>query len=240
MKNTELVHRIKKHFNKKEIVTTQEITEVLADALPKVTSSTISWRINQLKNEKLIHQVGRGLYSFNYKPEYNFELDLKTKRVYNRVKALTDSEVSVWDTNALDLIIENKNAKSLIFLSVAKEELEPLFNNMLAFSKQVFLNPDKEIINRYLKPLEQAIVLTPLVSETPLIKTGDYITPTIEGLLVNALCESTNTLEPIGYNIKELFEFAFKKYNINRSKLIRFATRRDKKSEIEILIKNIL
>ena len=203
MKNTELVSKLKKRFSKKETVTTQEITEVLADALPNVSSSTLSWRINQLKTENLIHQAGRGLYSFTYKPEYNFELGLKTKRIYNRVKALTTSEVSVWDTNALDLILEKKNSKSLIFLSVAKEELEPLFNNMLAFSKQVFLNPDKETINRYLKPLEEAIVLTPLISETPLIKTGDYITPTIEGLLVNSLCEFISlSKHGLSYNCK--------------------------------------
>ncbi|MBL7901570.1 MAG: hypothetical protein JNK73_06220 [Bacteroidia bacterium] len=231
---------MKKRYGKKETVTTQEITEVLSDALPNISASTISWRINQLKNENLIHQAGRGLYSFEFKPDYNFDLSLKTKRIYNRVKALATSEICVWDTNALDSILGVDNTKSLIFLSVVKEDLEPLFNNMQAFSKQVFLNPDKETIKRYLKPLEEAIVLTPMVSETPLIKTGDYVTPTLEGLLVNSLCEFNTTLDPMGYSMRDLFALAFEKYSINRSKLLRFASRRDKKLEIETLLKNIL
>lgn len=240
MKNAELISRLKKRYGKKETVTTQEITEVLSDALPNISASTISWRINQLKNENLIHQAGRGLYSFEFKPDYNFDLSLKTKRIYNRVKALATSEICVWDTNALDSILGVDNTKSLIFLSVVKEDLEPLFNNMQAFSKQVFLNPDKETIKRYLKPLEEAIVLTPMVSETPLIKTGDYVTPTLEGLLVNSLCEFNTTLDPMGYSMRDLFALAFEKYSINRSKLLRFASRRDKKLEIETLLKNIL
>lgn len=239
MRNSEIASKLKKHFVKQTTITTQEISEVLIAAFPDLSPNTISWRINQLKKDQFIQQVGRGLYSFEFKPEYQPEISLKTKRVYNRIKPLCQSALSVWDTQMLDAIIGIRSDKHWMFFATAKEDLESLFDQMLDFSKQVFLQPDKEVINRYMMPLNEAIILTPLISETPLEKSGDYFTPTIEGILVNAWLAFDNYLAPSGYDIKELYQSAFSKYNINQSKLLRFSTRRDKRTEIEKFIKNI-
>jgi hypothetical protein len=56
---------------------------------------------------------------------------------------------------------------------------------MLDFSKQTFLQPDKDVISRYLITHNEVVIITRLVSETPLYKSGEYTAPTIEGLLVN-------------------------------------------------------
>ena len=57
----------------------------------------------------------------------------------------------------------------------------------------------------------EAVIITPLVSETPLYKSGEYTTPTIEGLLVNVWLKYESYLQPIGFDIKTLYEQAFKK-----------------------------
>lgn len=240
MKNSEVVSELKTKYRDQTTVSTQEIKEVLVSIFPDLTPSTISWRINQLKKEKLIQQVGRGIYSFEFKPDYSPQLSLKTKRTYNRIKQLCSSTLCVWDSGMLDDIQGMESDRHWMFFSAAKDELEPLFQKMLDFSKQVFLSPDKEVINRYMVPLKEAIVLTPLVSETPLNEAKDYTMPTIEGILVNAWIKSSNMLEPIGYDINKLFQLAFSNYNINRSKLLRYASRRDQRSQIETLIHSIV
>jgi len=63
--------------------------------------------------------------------------------------------------------------------------------------ENLWTSPDKEVINRYMMPSKEAIILAPLVSETPLDEDSDYITPTIEGVLVNAWIKNTNMLAPI-------------------------------------------
>jgi len=239
MKNSEVISELKNKYGTQSTVSTQEIKEVLIGIFPDLTPSTISWRINQLKKEKLIHQVGRGIYSFEFKPDYIPQLSLKTKRTYNRIKQLCSSTLCVWDSLMLDDILGAESDRHWMFFSTAKNELEPLFQQMLDFSKQVFLSPDKEVINRYMAPLKEAIILTPLVSETPLFEDTDYITPTIEGVLVNAWISSSNMLDLIGYDIKKLFQDAFTSFNINRSKLLRYASRRDQRSQIETLINSI-
>jgi hypothetical protein len=236
MKNPDIIIILREKYTYQTMVSTQEIIDVLKSIFPDLSSSTISWRINQLKKEQLIHQVGRGWYSFEFKPEFTPQISLKTKRTYNRIKPLCSSTISVWDTLMLDDIIDTQSDKHWMFFAVPKDELESLFQQMLDFSKQVFLSPDREIINRYMIPLKEAIVLTPLVSENPLIEGSDYITPTIEGILVNAWINASIMLEPIGYDIIKLFKCAFSNFNINRSRLLRYAARRDQRSQIEALI----
>jgi hypothetical protein len=239
MKNSELASKLKEHFANQSVITTKEITEVLVNAFPELSPSTISWRLNQLKKEKLIYQTGRGLYSFEFKPEYIPDFSLKAKRLYNRIKPFCKGDLSMWDIQMLNDIGETNVNRHWTFLSTNKEELEPLFENMLDFSKQTFLQPDKEVISRYVMAHNEAVIITPLVSETPLYKSGEYITPTIEGLLVNVWLEHESYLQPIGFDIKTLYEQAFKKYSVNQSKLLRYAARRDKRNEINEFIKSI-
>ena len=239
MKNSELASKLKEHFANQSVIATKEITEVLVTAFPELSPSTISWRLNQLKKEKLIYQTGRGLYSFEFKPEYTPEFSLKAKRLYNRIKPLCKTDLSMWDTQMLNDIGETKIERYWMFLSTNKEELEPLFENMLDFSKQTFLQPDKEVISRYVMAHNEAVIITPLVSEIPLYKSGEYITPTIEGLLVNAWLKYESYLQPIGFDIKKMYEQAFKKYSVNQNKLLRYAARRDKRNEINEFIKTL-
>ncbi len=239
MKNSELIFKLREHFAYHSVITTREISEVLVKAYPELSPNTIAWRLSQLKKEKLIHQIGRGLYSFEYKPEYNPELSLRSKRLYNRIKPYCKTDLSIWDTYMLNMIAETNIERYWVFLSASKDELESLFNDMLSFSKQTFFQPDREVINRYVMAHDEAIIITPLISETPLDRSGEYITPTIEGILVNAWLKYENYLQPIGLDLRKLYENAFKKYNVNQSKLLRYAARRDKRNEINEFIKTL-
>lgn len=239
MRNNELALAIKEQFSTQTIITSKELVLFLSTFFPVLSTNTISWKINQLKVENLIYQAGRGLYTFDFKPEFNVEVSLKTKRIYNKAKSFVSSELVVWDTEILDLIVENENEKRTVFLLVQKDELNELFNQMLSLSKPVYLEPNHEIIQRYILPQNDVILLYSLISETPMLSHGDYILPTLEGVLVNAWLLFENYLKPLGYSIEEIFECAFKKYNVNKNKLLRYAARRDQRKEIEQLIQTI-
>lgn len=239
MKNTDLAHNLRVHFTGKQEFTTKEITDALQERFPDLSGSTIAWRLNQLKKDELLYQIGRGLYTFDYKPEFSPELSLKSKRLYNRVKALYTGEIVMWDTFLLNEIAGSDISKYWVFLALNKDELDALFGEMLSFSKKVYLQPDKETTARYLIPQDEAIILTALISETPTERSGDYLSPSIEGILVNAWFEHEQYLQPIGLDIRKLYEQAFAKYNVNKSKLLRYAARRDKRKEINELLKTI-
>lgn len=239
MTNSTLAKNLRKHFSGKQEFTSKEITNALQEYFPDLSGSTISWRLNQLKKDKLLYQVGRGLYTFDYKPEFVTELSLKSKRLYNRVRGIYSGEIVLWDTILLSEILGENIPKYWAFIALNKEDLDHLFDQMLAFSKKVYVQPDKETASRYLIPQDEAIILTTLVSETPVDKSGDYVRPSIEAILVNAWFDYDLYLEPIGLNISTLYQNAFAKYNVNKSKLLRYAARRDKRKEINELLKPI-
>lgn len=239
MRNKELALVIKEQFSRQTIITSKELVLFLSTYFPELSTNTISWKINQLKSENLIYQAGRGLYTFDFKPEFSAEISLKTKRIYNKTKSFVSSELVVWDTEMLDLIVARENEKRTTFLLVQKDELNELFEQMQSMSKPVFFEPNQETIQRYILPQSDVILLYPLISETPTQYNGDYAMPSLEGILVNAWLLSDNYLQPLGYSIKEIFETAFIKYNVNKNKLLRYASRRDQRKEIEQLIQNI-
>ena len=239
MKNTDIANQLRTHFIGKQEFTTKEVTGALRKYFPDLSDSTIAWRLNQLKKDKLLYQIGRGLYTFDYKPEFSPELSLKSKRLYNRVKGLYKGKIVIWDTLLLNEIASEETSKYWVFLALNKDELDALFGEMLSFSKKVYLQPDKETTARYLIPQDEAIILTALISETPIERSGDYLSPSIEGILVNAWFEHEQYLQPIGLDIHKLYEQAFSKYNVNKSKLLRYAARRDKRKEINELLKSI-
>jgi len=239
MKNSELALLIKGHFLSQSAITSKELGSFLLTLFPDLSRNTISWRINQLKAENLIYQVGRGLYTFIFKPEFKPEISLKSKRLYNKTKPFVCSDLVVWDTEFLDLIIDKTSLKRTTFLLVQKDELSDLFDQMQSMSRPVYLEPTNEIIQRYILNQSDVTILYPLISETPAQQNGLYILPTLESVLVNSWLLSENYLKPLGYSIEEIFKNAFKKYNVNKNKLLRYAARRDQRKEIEQLIQNL-
>jgi len=239
MNNKELAYKLQDFFINQSVIATKEIVDVLIQAFPELSPNTISWRINQLKKENLIFQVGRGLYSFEYKPEFKVEISLKTKRLFNRISTLSKNGIVIWDINLLKDISSNKIKKNWHFIYLKKDEIEIVFEELQKSSKPIFLQPDNHVINRYLLGQDEAIILLPLISEMPIVKVGDYSIPSLEGLLVNSWLKYESYLKPIGYDINQIFKNAFSEYNVNRSKLQRYATRRDKRQEINELINSI-
>jgi len=241
MKLDEIKSILKEELKCKSNFTTKELGDILTNINPEANPKTHSWKIYQLKKEGFINQTGRGLYSFRIKPEYIPKISLKAKRIYNRIKGLIPlTKIVIWETKLYKEIIDKPVEKEYIFIMVPRNEMEPLFNEMLGFSKKVFINPNKEIIQRYLFPFDEAIIITPLLSELPLIEATEYITPALEGILVNFWFRNEEYLKPMGIDLTEVYKYAFKKYNINQSKMLRYAARRDKRKEIENFIQTIL
>lgn len=236
MPQNTVIQLIKENIKDPAQFTTQELIDILTKLNPEATRNTHSWRINQLKTSGQIHQVGRGLYSFISKPEYTPLLSLKAKRLFNRVQELVpELEIVVWEINMLTEIMSLPTDKHYIFFHTKRDKIDFLYAKMLDFSKPVFPNPNREVIETYLLPLNEAIVLLPLSTQTPIMMLNDFKTKTIEGLLVSA-CLVENILAPIGIDLNQLFTAAFSKYNVNESKLLRYAGRRDRRTEIiEIL-----
>ena len=239
MKLHQLHAQLRERLPDKAIFSTDELKMALQSCFPNAAEATLSWRLSLLKKENLIQQIARGQYSFDFKAEYDPEISLKTKRTANRIRSFCSYVPIAWDTTMLNALSDEQRPLNWIFVEVDRAELDEIFNQSIQFSKKLFANPDRETIARYMIPVDEAIILIPRVSETPYIAHGEFSTLSIEGLLVNVYWHHDKFFRPAGFDIENIFKNALSQYKVNTAKLLRFATRRDKRIEIEQLLKTL-
>jgi hypothetical protein len=70
-------------------------------------------------------------------------------------------------------------------LEIEKETTEEVFYFLKDLKKQVFLEPDEEILEKYLSGGKEAVIAKPLVTEAPTKMIKGVTTATIEKILVD-------------------------------------------------------
>ena len=125
--------------------------------------------------------------------------------------------------------------KNYIIIEVEKDACEPVFGYVNEIKKNVFLNPNEEIFDRYIQNLDEAIIVKNLVSEAPLIIVQKITVPALEKILVDMLIETN--LFSAQQNEKEfILKSSMDKFTINKLKMRRYAIRRNREPEINKLL----
>jgi len=123
-------------------------------------------------------------------------------------------------------------------LEVEKEAMESVFYTLQEQGKEVFLDPSQEIIDKYVVNANEPIIIKRLTTEAPTQKVNKVVTQTIEKLLVDIYCDPILFAAQQGVELKRIYQTAFDKYNVNNTKMLRYASRRNKREEINNFINN--
>ena len=83
--------------------------------------------------------------------------------------------------------------------------------------------------------LHDFILVKPLISEAPLISDDSVPVPSVEKLLVDSVSDKEYTSISVSQR-KLLFQHAFEQYEINTSRMLRYAARKGKREEVETLL----
>ena len=94
--------------------------------------------------------------------------------------------------------------------------------------------PDQTDFDRYISGSD-AIIIRPLISESPLQLVEGINTPTIEKVLVDIVGDVEFSFLQ-GSEINYVYTTIFERHNVNKKKLLRYASRRGRKEEVEKLI----
>ena len=230
---------LKEKLKKKKQFTTKQLLLLLAEYYPDLKLNTYAWKINQLKNEGLIQQIGRGLYAFDKKPDYEPIISKSTKELYTRVKHFIPCQPFVmYDSHTFLSLIDADMKNNLIFFMVNRHKLDLFFYDIRSVKDKVFMNPCREVYEKHIYPSKEAVILLPLLSDTPLHKFNGYYTLALEAILVNVFIHANTGILINKKNLKMLYHKAFNNYNINIKKLLRYAARRERRNEIEEFLKN--
>ncbi len=141
----------------------------------------------------------------------------------------------LWPASTLIPYMHHIPNVNFLFVDVEREVAESVFNFLKVDShKRVFLLPSLNDIERYVSA-NDAIIIRPLISESPLQLVEGINTPTIEKVLVDIVGDVEFSFLQ-GSEINYVYTTIFERHNVNKNKLLRYATRRGRKEEVEQLI----
>lgn len=228
--------KILTYFKEQSTISKDKLVEYIIVDFPELKKSTINVYLSRFKKEGIINNPSRGVYSLENKEVFSPKIDTSLKRLYNKIQKQYPYIIfCVWNTKWINDLMRHQPFKQFQIIEVEKDAVEQVFNKLNESIKNVFLNPDTEIFERYIHNVNEAIIIKPLVSESPLDKVHKITIPSLEKLLVDMLIDVDVFAAQQG-EIEFIYSTAFKKFQINRNKMKRYAIRRNREERVKKLI----
>ena len=195
--------------------------------------------------EGVLQRIGRGKFTLGESRKYIPEISSVTKSIFKNLKnEFPYANLCVWNTSALNEFMQHQPNRFFLLVETDKETTNSAFyflrdSDSYPKKKSVFIEPVKDILEKYILKEKEAIVIKPLISEAPTQKISEVETATIEKMLVDIFCDDVIFSAQQGAEMRTIFIEAFTKYTINQSKMLRYADRRKKKVELNQFVKTI-
>lgn len=206
-----------------------------------IKRATVDWRIYDLVNKGILHRVRRGLYSLSesegreYIPEISKSLKYLSGKIHNQFPFI---DICIWSTKWLNEFMLHQPFRFYTIVEVERDVMESVFYALKEQGKEVFLDPSEDIINNYVVNASVPIIIARLTTEAPTQKVNKVVTQTIEKLLVDIYCDPIIFAAQQGAELKRIYQTVFDKYNVDTTKMLRYASRRNKRDEIKSFINN--
>ncbi len=227
--NFAITHNI---FTRKELIANFK-------SLDQIDSPGIfSEQLNRLLKSGQLVRVERGVYKIPDDAKKNFSVICSEdmRRINQQIKnQFPFVDYCLWPASTLMPYLHHIPNLNLLFVDVEREVAESVFNLLNSDrNNKVFLLPTLTEIERYISS-NNAIIIRQLISESPLQLVEGINTPTIEKVLVDIVGDVEFSFMQ-GSEINYVYSTIFERLNVNKNKLLRYATRRGRKEEVEKLI----
>lgn len=206
-----------------------------------ITKITLSWYLRELVNAGTLHRLGRGLYTNKEISETEFIPHLRDKviKVGKEIaKNFPLVNYSVFDGQVLSDFQQHHSTNNITYIEVERDAAEAIFHFFKQLNHKVYLNPDKDFVYDNIDLAKPGIILKHLVSESPLTECRGLKTPRLEKILVDILCDDDmDYLHGVEWSY--IFRNALSRYAVNRTTMLRYASRRNVREAIQAAIDTI-
>jgi hypothetical protein len=227
---------INKQFTRKELIV------YLKEQKQTVSPNAIWIQLDRLVKSNELVRVERSVYGMPSNTQKNFIAIVSDehKQLSQKIKVqFPFVNFCVWSSNAIIPYMHHIPNLNYTYVDVERDVAESVFNFLNEnSSKRIFLCPDHDDFNRYVIGTE-AIIIRTLVSEAPMQVIDGINTPSIEKILVDVAGDVEFDFMQ-GAEITYFYRNVAERHNINKSKLMRYATRRGRRQEVEQLYNNAL
>ena len=233
---------LKEELGKKNSFTRKELLDFYKKFEPDLNEGTFGWRIYDLKQEGVIRDVKKGVYSFSQTHSYLPPVEEGLEKIYREITAKYPYlNLCVWNTRWLNDFMIHQAGRFIWFVEVEPEAAESIFYFLRDNGyPNTYLQPDEKIMSQYVYQETETIIVKSLVSKSPLQKSNNIAIPRLEKILVDLFCEEIQ-LGSFRGEMENIFKGVYEQFDINFSVLLTYANRRGKKKElIEYMKKNAI
>lgn len=202
-----------------------------------LSEKSLSQQLYRLVKSNRLERKNQGVYSL---PNSLFAVSKEIQELNEILKnQFPFANFCFWSSNVLMPFMHHIPILNFIYLDVEYDVAETVFNFLKSkHQRTIFFRPSKDEYNRYVAGTD-AIIIRGLVSESPLQIIENVPTPTLEKVLVDIVGDvEFDFLQ--GTEITYFYRNVLDRNVINKKKLIRYATRRGRREEVEQLYNNAL
>ncbi len=234
------VDQLKDYFKDKEIFETSDIRGFYSDKEPEVKTATLNWRIYNLVQTGVLNRIGRGKFRAGSKRKCLPEISVKIKSISIKLKKeFPYLRICIWNTSFLNEFMIHQPGRFYILIEVEKEAMQSVFYYLKENKFPVFIDPTKDIIDKYISFEQETIIVKSLVSEAPMQDLNGINSATIEKMLVDIYCDDVIFAAQQGSEMRTIFEEAMNKYAVNKDRMLRYANRRRKKDDFRVYLSSL-
>jgi len=188
----------------------------------------------------IISRIGRGRYRLGISKIFVPEVSSKMKTIFRKLKKeFPYIEVCIWNSSSINEFMVHQPGRFYLIVEVEKEADVSVFHFLKEFYQPIFFEPTNDLLNTFLPVDKEAVIIKPLVSESPVQNVDGIITISIEKLLVDIFCDEVIFSAQQGAEMRTIFNDAHAKYSINQNRMLRYASRRGKKESFQKYLNTI-
>lgn len=220
--------------------THKELINELRIIRPDMAENTYNWIVYRMVKEGLIVHSGYDAYlkeSGSQKKKYQPIYSEKSTKIIEIIqKEFPYVRFIVFETTLMNEFLNHLIAHNTIFLQVEKESSVYIFRALQDLGyENVMYKPNIDEFNLYWA--SDCIVITDLVSESPLCANNLHFV-TLEKLLVDIIADKLIISTYSNAEYPSIMEQAKIKYCLDKKRMIRYAGRRNRKTEIKCYLED--
>jgi predicted transcriptional regulator of viral defense system len=210
------------------------VDDIPADVLSDVERNTLSWHLSNLCKKGKLRRVGRGVYTLQSANTFIVKANAKARSLYRSLSGQYPfADFCVYCANVITPLLHDMMPNNTLYVETNRDTTQSVFDMLSPkYNGHIFLAPTKEIATTYIDFSKENIIVKPLVTEAPLTLDGKVPVPTLEKLLVDTRVDA-DFYYLQGYENLEMLRTAISHYDVNQTRLLRYADRRNAKDSIQ-------
>jgi hypothetical protein len=228
------IEQLKQRFKEQPYINREELLDFYRSFEPDLKEATFGWRIYALKEKNLLKPVKHGVYTLSVKPQFHPVLEPKLKEISHKIsKQFPAARHCIWNTRWLNEWMIHQPGRFLILVELEATAMESAFYFLRDENyKNVFFNPDDNLLERYIYEETETIIVKTLVTKAPIKKEKKIYIPILEKILVDLFVDKKLFAPFQGSELVHIYNNTYRLYSLNITKLLAYAKRRTKEQEL--------